>query len=356
MTIYIVLYIFLLSSALISLFYKKENNKTKFLLLLLLIFVTLIAGTRYKTGVDFYSYLKMFKEINQNITEERLFVYGVRFFKLFFNDLNIFLVVSVISAFFLYKTLDKNLHRYKLLSIYIYITYHFFPQNMGQIRLSLAIILCLSSLYYVDLKMDNKKRLKVLSILVAAMYIHRTAAVFFISFFIVRIKKITKRFLTISLIISCIVGKFMINKKLICFSGILLQNKKLMSMLYEGNINIKEVGFSYYQILILGVALFLIIYNSKNKKILFLSKLYLLGCNFYFLFINLTIFSSRFSNILLSVDCLLYPLIINDTKNRYLKIGLSCFVIFIGGYIYFKDLYKVIDVLCPYKSWLFRNL
>lgn len=355
MGIYVVLYLLLLLCAIGSIILKNENRETKILLKTLLIFIGIIAGTRYEVGADFYSYLKIFKNINQNITEERLFVYAVRFFKIYIGDLQVFLVISMITMFFLYKAFISEIIEYRLLALYIYITSHFFPQNMGQIRFSLAIAMCLSTVNYLGLKMQNKEKIKAVLIMILAIFIQRTTIVFLITYFLVRIRKIKKRILLILLILSFFIGKYFINTKIIYFFGVILQNRKLISMLYLGNKYMVPVNFSMYQVYILITTLLILFYNSKNIKVMLLSKIYIFGTIFYFLFINLSIFSSRFSNMLLSVNCILFPLIISECKNKYLRMGLSCFCLLVGGYIYFSTLYKEIDILYPYKSWLFER-
>lgn len=355
MEVYIILYVLLLLFAIVAIVIKKENIITKLLLIMLLILIGVIAGTRYMVGVDFYSYLKIFQNIEKNITEERLFVYIVRICKLYVDDLKIFLIFSMITMLFLYKTFVKCLSKYRMFGLYIYITSHFFPQNMGQIRLSLAIVMCLSSIVYLKLKMQTGEKVRALLIIILAILIQRTALIFLIVYFLVRIKKITKKILLILLILSFFIGKYFITKNIIYFFGIALHNQKLMSMLYTGNKNIMPTNFSIYQLYIIITTLFVLFYKSKDIKTNLLIKIYSFGSIFYFLFINLSIFSSRFSNILLSINCLLFPLIISECKCRHLKYGLYCIVLLVGGYIYFADLYKVINILCPYRSWLFEN-
>ena len=83
------IYIYLYLSMLLGIFFEKitykGNRLVKFYFVCIVVIFALVAGTRYRVGVDFFSYMKMFDTINYNVVEERLFVYLVRFLKCYIN-------------------------------------------------------------------------------------------------------------------------------------------------------------------------------------------------------------------------------------------------------------------------------
>ena len=348
------IYIYLYLSMLLGIFFEKitykGNRLVKFYFVCIVVIFALVAGTRYRVGVDFFSYMKMFDTINYNVVEERLFVYLVRFLKCYINNLQVFLVISIITMFFLYKVFEENLEKYYIFGFYIYMTSHFFAQNMGQIRFSLSIAICLYSLKYIDKKLTFKNLILLLIIFATAFFIHRTAIIYIFIFFLVKLKNIKKNYLFPMIFCSFVLGKLFITKKTIIFLGNLVNSRKLISMAYGRYVS--EVNFSLYQLVILGTAVFLIMYKTKSLKIILMRKMYFFGVGIYFLFINMAIFSGRFSDILLSCNCLLFPLIIKESKDKKLNLCIYIYVLCIGMYIYFSALYKGANILIPYRSWL----
>lgn len=351
MKVYIFIYFFILMNSFIFFISSIKNSKIeKNVFRLTLTGLILFSGTRYFTGVDYESYLKIFQEVDfsLNINEvEKLFLLIAYFLREFvkLTPYNTFLFFEIISGVLLYKLIDKNLNKNLLFALYIWYSLYFLRLNMGQFRFGISVLICLNIISYLYNNAYKKFSLGV----IISFFVHKTSIIYFLSLLIKR-KIFSNKNLLFFPLIGLFIGKTLINKESLLIIANTVGSNKLHSMVYGKYIN--NVGFSFYQLYIILVSTLLCCYKTKNSRIILLKKIFSLGVGMYFLFINLAIFSDRLSLIFISVQTILFPMIINNFNKKINKISIFIFVIIICSYIFFSTIVNSPEYI-PYKSWLF---
>jgi transmembrane protein EpsG len=159
-----------------------KNGEDGLALSFFLIF--LFSALRYNFGNDYFSYLLIYNEINQDISyslsgasrhELGWVIINIIFGKLSFEALIFFtsFINCVLFYFFIKKNVTKKLFYFALI-IYYFDT-NFFLINLSAIRQSIAILLVLSSLEY----LAKKKHIKFLITFILALNFHNSALVLF---------------------------------------------------------------------------------------------------------------------------------------------------------------------------------
>ena len=349
MSIYMYFYIFIFINSII--FFIFENYRLEKSLFILTLFgLFLFSGTRYFTGVDYESYLEVFRDVNSSLNLrgiEKLFLFisfcAKNYLKLELKEM--FFLFEFINIFLLYKLVIKNLDRNLFIALYIWYSFYFLRLNMGQFRYCIAILICLNSLSYLYKKYYKRFSCSI----ILAFFIHRVSIIYLL-LILVKSKIFSKKYLLFLPIITFIIGKTVINKKFLLLIAESTQSIKLKSMIYSRYIY--EVNFSFYQLYLILILIILYFYKTKNLKIIILKRIFSLGVGIYFLFINLAIFSDRLSLIFVIVQVILFLMIINDCKNNIDKILIILFVTIICSYIFFSTIFNNLMYI-PYQSWLF---
>lgn len=351
MEIYIFIYFFILINAIVFFILPVKNSKIeKFLFTITLIGLVIFSGTRHFTGVDYESYLEIFKGVNKNLDIrgiEKLFLIIVYFSREFLKiELNkIFLLFEAISGILFYRLVNKNLNKNLFFALYIWYSFYFLKLNMGQFRFGIAILICLNLISY--LYDDSYKKFFIG--VVISFFIHKTSVIYFVLRFIKK-KIFQNRVLLIFPLVTLFIGKVFINRHALLFVGNLTNSIKLKSMAWS--VYSTEIGFSFYQFYMILISILLCLYKTKNFKITILKKIFSFGVGMYFLFINLAIFSDRMSLIFIAVQVILFPMIINSMHKKMNRIFIFSFVSLIGFYLFFSSLINNIHYV-PYRSWLF---
>lgn len=350
MFIYIGMYILILLN-MVLFFFLKNRKLEKLLFILFIVILSVLAGTRLNVGVDYISYINIFENVNSNLEirgVEKLFLFIVYTLKnnYYLKNESIFLVFSIINFFLLYRFVIRNLNSNLFISLFIWYTFYFLRLDMGQFRFELAILICLNLIFY----FEKASYIKFLLGVLFSFFIHKTSIIYF-SVLLVKSKILKKKNIFFIIIFSFFIGKIIISSNVLVLVGNLVNSLKLKSMVYGKSVY--EVGFSFYQLYIILIFIFLSFYKTKNFRINLYKNIYNLGVCFYFLFINLAIFSDRMSLIFIIIQIVLYPLVINDMRKRNNKIIILLFIIVISSYVFFNSLLNSIETHIPYNSWLF---
>lgn len=349
MKIYILIYIFILMNAILFFILPNNLKIEKFIFKLTLLGLIFFSGTRYFTGVDYDSYLEVFKNLEYHLEIgmiERFFILISIFFKkyLMLPEEQLFLIFEIINTYLLYKFITNNLNKNLFLALYIWYSFYFLLLNMGQFRFGMAILICSNLISY--LYTDSYKKFSLGIIL--AFFIHRTSIIYLFLLFVKK-KIFSNKNLLIFPLISFFVGKFLINIKFLFLIASIINSQKLKSMAYGAFIY--KVGFSFYQVYMIILLILLYFYKSKDYRINIIKKIMSLGIGMYFLFINLAIFT-RFSDMFISLQTILFPMIINNFHKKINKIIIFILVVIICSYVFFSSLIGSSEYI-PYRSWLF---
>lgn len=349
MSIYIYIYFFILVNFILFLFFKNFKIE-KLLFFITMCILLFFSGTRYFTGVDYDTYLEIFKNVKSdlNFNEiEKLFLFisfiAKNFFKMKLEK--IFFLFECINIILLYKLIIKNLNKNLFFALYIWYSFYFLRLNMGQFRFGIAILICLNLISYLYI---NSYRKFIFGVFMS-FFIHKTSIIYLVLLLIRKKIFFIKNLMFYPLIAFCI-GKFLITKETLLFVGNFINSVKLRSMVF-GNY-IYNIGFSFYQVYIIIICIIICNYKTKNQKINFYKKIFLIGVGNYFLFINLAIFSDRLSLIFIAIQTILFPMIFNDLNKKGNKIIFIIFIIFISSYTFLTTLIRSQEYI-PYESWLF---
>lgn len=213
------LYTFVSLTLLLSSFFKKINIS-----LLTFIFLTLFIGTRYEIGGDWFNYLSMYDEINNEGLFNTDFSYylinrAAEYTGLGIRGVNLFCAAigSYTILFFLSKFPNSNL------AIAIAFTYLFLVVGMGYTRQYVATGLLCIYLYHI---LNNNTK-KALLFLIIAISFHKTA-IFFIIFLIRKLN--IRATVTIFIILAFFI--FIFNEKINSLINLyLLNNGEIVSSL-----------------------------------------------------------------------------------------------------------------------------
>lgn len=350
MFIYVGMYILILLNMLLFFFFKNRKLE-KLLFIIFTVMLSLLAGTRLNVGVDYMSYIDIFENVNSNLEIrgiEKLFLLIVYILKnnYYLKNEIIFLIFSIINFFLFYRFVIKNLNSNLFIPLFIWYTFYFFRLDMGQFRFELAILICLNLIFY----FETASYMKFLLGIIFSFFIHKTSIIYF-SILLIKSKILKKKNMFFIIFLSFFIGKVIISPNTLVLVGNLINSPKLKSMVHSKFIY--EVGFSFYQLYIISVLIFLNFYKTKNFRINLYKKIYSLGVYFYFFFINLAIFSDRMSLIFIIIQIVLYPLVIDDMRKKNNKIIILLFMIVMSSYVFFNSLLNSIETHIPYNSWLF---
>lgn len=348
-----------------SIFPNKKKEVKVFYCFLLFLF--LFAGFRQGIGPDYESYLieiyrkiPSFKELILDFSKLRQ-IYGEYLFLIF----NVFLksigvteryyycIFAAINIFLLKKILRERLNKNILIALLTYLSFYFLRESMGQIRQGISTLICLYSIKYIEIK-NFKKFL--ISILIST-FIQSSALIFIPAYYLYGKKK-SKRIMVLFLIISLVIYEIKLLPIILLNVGTLLPNpifSKIKSTLTISKFGV-DPGFSKMYIMNIVVYISLLfIRGKKNNNIYSYCNLYCFGILIYFIFLNIAIYASRFSEVYMIISILLVPLLIDfkvkKNSNKYIIIVL--YVLFLSLF-YMKEILDGKDLYLPYKNWLFN--
>lgn len=344
----------------------KIKINRKFLKKFFIVLAIFIFGFAYQYNVDWFNYEKMYlKEIN---VPDRLFeifmrignIVGLDYWEFQF----VIILISVIVYFKLLYTLDKK----NFFLIFLANLPSFYTLNSGIIRQSLAITFC-----YLFLLIKNRY-LKYL-VLIGSFFIHKTALIFILSYFLGKKLKFNKKFLKYILILVIISFIFLILPKVKIYNiffpifnifpnefikdKLILNLNRILDYSYRFN---NRVFLKTFEILI-----FIIVFYLKKKR---LKKEEYLYSNFAFFYILINLFFSievTFLRIGMYFEIFYYYFFINNILNiikqkEVFKVILYIYFLFVSSFSYpqgIKYQYynyiihnKILKIENPRREWV----
>lgn len=290
------MYIFLIYLLIYVIFFPKIKNK-KIGLLLILIPMFLTLAIQIGIGTDYYSYVSFFKNVsfenNTNI-EYSFTLFTIFLKKIVNNERILFIVISFIQTFLIYKILkillkEEIIKSYKLFFIVLVIIFNFYYSMFNTLRSSVAILFfSLSILYFY-----RKSYLKGSGNIAFGLIFHKS--IFFIVFLVIILKKIinlkkcySKKLIIIFLTICYIGGRLNLISKIALF----LYNSIKFNFPYKYYLvsrHMHSYTKSYGLAVLLTFTLILIsikFYNIGKKEHYFLKNIAILFFGLLFLFAN----------------------------------------------------------------------
>ncbi|MGB3161822.1 MAG: EpsG family protein [Carnobacterium sp.] len=342
MALYVLVFIILIFLALVEVL--KRNTRVSFLTGSLL---ALMAGFRFSTGYDFESYKKFYESLD-NINdvfngtidaESGYLLINFLFKSIGFNFYFFILFFSVLSMSLLSYFLYTHTKFPSMFLLYYYSRF-FLVRDMGQIRSSLACIILLYAIPYIE----KKKPIHFLIIVLTASLFHISALFFIIAYlFNGLFKKLSIQNILVLLSIAIMLG-------------IIIQNPQLYLWAVPGryisyftNPNYTNGKWILNPILWMQLAIFaggILCLRSKDrdeqKKYSLLLKIYFLASLILLAAGDLGTVGGRISTLFATLEVLIVPhLILNLTRNKLLNLilffGFSFiifFLIFIVGGTY----------------------
>lgn len=321
MSLFIILFVLIAMLAIMD-YYSKHNVG----LFISAIILAVVAGIRYNVGYDYQAYY-LYYQSGQNNGDGERFQWGfillnkiahfLHFnffgFQLFFAFLTIGLL-----AYFLYKNIPAGFSGFGMLYYY---SRFFWTRDLGQIRSSLASVICLYSLKYIK----EKRPVPFLITILLAGSIHRGAYIFVFAYIFANyIDKSmsllkTSSFLIASLVIGTVLQH--VPSLVAKFTG---GGVYITSDFYTQN-STASVSTLIMQVLIILV--FMIMRRNQKQPIPFMDtaiNVYIMGTLIAFMFIGYKTFGYRLDTILNTTEIVIVPYIVRKvSKNRIMTLILT---------------------------------
>jgi hypothetical protein len=353
MTIYLVLFGILALFGLLDIIRLKGSQKYIFIFLIFVLFI-LLDGLRWETGTDWTFYKTFFQKCTKgnNMDFEPGYVLINKFIYYISGSYSVFLIFV---AFLMYSLYLKSINDYALYplisSFFLYCTFIGF---MGMNRQHIALGICLFSYRYI---VSRKYWKFILCILIASLF-HRTALIFFVTYFLNR--NIPAPVLLISLLIV-----YLLNPVI---SGLMKPFLSSMPNQIEYKLNVylhSEYTNSTFGTVIGSLKralIFLPLYLNRRKlaekfpNIELMLNIYFLSLLIYVLFNNsVQVFVSRGNLYFGSLfEIFLIPLFLLLVKKNMSQIIVYCLFLILGMLSLLKSISVFYDLFVPYKG-LFIN-
>lgn len=289
----------------------------------------LLAGTRWMTGNDFLSYQSIFYNLNSSIAVKEISdiewgftlinkVFGsffsFEFFIFFYSTCTIILL-----TIFLFKTdVLPNVS----MALLFYYSRYFFIRDMGQIRSSLAAVICLFAIKYIF----QKKFLTFIMIIILASSIHTAAFIYIPIYFWCNFfnKKITLK-KTISWFVFAAIFALIYPVFIPFFSSIFPRYISYINT-FGSQISVAAI----ICIMIIGLYFFSRTKEpSEDQNALELShmvNIYIFGALFLIAFTKSPGVGGRLATLPLTLEIVILPTLINKDFGRYLGYLIMLFV------------------------------
>ena len=335
-----------------------NNRKLTFLFACILLVVLIIfGGLRYDTGYDYFNYEYLYNSyiLYNSAPSLELGFKGLMRLTDFINpNFRFFLfIITVIIVGFKGKFILKYSY-IPIFSILIYYSRIYLNSDFGQVRQGFAMIFVLYSL--VPVMERNLK--KFLLLIFLGILFHVSSIFFFPVYFFVSKSYSVKKLLIIlgsSFIFLVVNFKDILSRFVNDFPSF-ISSKILNYSISEADL---EIGITFslvFRILILFLV-FGLLYNKirTNKYELTVFNIYYLGVVFYIIFNSFPQLSGRGSLYFLQFEILLFPIILKNVNNIFIK---TAFFLIIMFYCYW-GIQSIIDSqpesFIPYKNLLFYD-
>ena len=353
MIVYIVLFGILALFGLLDIVRLKGSQKYIFIFLIFTLFI-LLDGLRWETGTDWPFYKAFFQKctMGNNMHFEPGYVLINQFI---YNISGSYTVFLIFVAFLMYSLYLRSIADYAfypiISSLFLYCTFIGF---MGMNRQHIALGICLFSFRYI---ISQKYWKFIICILLASLF-HRTALIFFVTYFLNR--HIPAHILLFSLLVVYFLNPFI--------SGLLKPFVSSMpnQIAYKLNVYLhSEYTNSTFGTIIGSLKralIFLPLYLNKKKlaeefpNIELMLNIYFLSLLIYVLFNNsVQVFVSRGNLYFGSLfEIFLIPLFLLLVKKNISQIIVYCLLLILGFLSLLKSISVFYDLFVPYKG-LFIN-
>ena len=339
-----------------EIFTRKYNKKLESIVLgVLILYLIIIAGIRFKIGVDYKTYLDMFRGI-YNFRDYDYLEFGFRYIIAFFKQLGLppqffFALFAFLTLYPLKKILEESSH-FPIFSLFIYLCIFYTAYVFNVMRQGIAMTIFLFSFKYI---LNNEIKMVILLTLVAISF-HFSGIIIFFSYLITRLRINFSQKDILLILISFTIFSFFSSYFIKLFLFILppIVSNKILSFAnrFEGSVTI--IGLAQ-RLLIIAPLLYhykkLINVDNDFKKIFFVYVFgYILYCTFSFqeLFITRINMFFRILEIILIPYLFRINLKINEKKLIYVL-----FVIW--GFMVYVSVFNKSDYF-PYRSILLNIL
>lgn len=258
-------------SILISVYFVSAFRPNRFNILdrVFFLFLAAVSGFRYGVGTDYFNYVEYFNRGWEAPVEIGFLYLTALIGKLGLNSQAMFLVLSSLTMYFLYKGVEYYIipgFTNKIVLYILLLLYFIFP-SMNVVRQSLAAsIILYASRYIVE-----RNILRFYIWVIIAMLFHKTSAIFFLLYFFIN-KNFQIKILLFILIMAYSLAStglfFIIFEHLITKFHFLDFSGKLIRYFYS-NYNAREVSYGLVFLLNSTVTLIIIIFKKRiirNEK------------------------------------------------------------------------------------------
>lgn len=312
--------------------------------------LAIVAGSRYFTGSDYLSYLKIYN----GYVEQDQVEFGYHFFNNFFSNVGLpfngfLFLYSCVTLMLLFLYLKNELPLVGA-SVLYYFSRYFFLRDMGQIRASLAAVICLFSIRY----MREKKIWPFTAIILLAASIHSAAYVYFVVY--VWCNYIDKK-IEMKRTLMYIAGAAVLSTVTsVLFKGIIVSHFSRYASYVTNSAYTSGGGLTNSTIIVqlVIVIVWIIVRNYNNDKFLlnfdFEFKIYEVGLFILILCSNLPTVGGRISTLMSTLEIILVPILCYQIFYKYFRTFLFVilcaamfFLIFINSGLY--------EVYVPYLAF-----
>ncbi|MBN9313898.1 MAG: hypothetical protein BGO40_06780 [Chryseobacterium sp. 39-10] len=347
-------YIFVLVVLFIAFFFSKFKKVACIILVMIL---SLFAGTRLNIDRDYIMYFYDFKNSANNWELNKSYEFSMYLIpeigKLFFLRTNDIINFSFLSFAFLgVYTKIVSIAKYStnfFLSVFIYITYLFFMQEMTTIRAGVASGIFLMLIHYLVEKKYTKFYLWILT----SLLFHYSAILFIVVALLIQLN-IKIKYFYFALACSFLIIIFNINVLQVLFLDKIFPQVNIYIQMMEW---VKEEKLNIFNFKILFslffFVLFALFYNRLKSDPWFdvLFKIHVISLILFFALGNtVMVFSARSFDLISVIQILLLPMIIRIFPTNLKFLGWLLIIFLCAVQVYY--LINVAELLDPYESWL----
>lgn len=352
---YMIFYIFFLFLLVLSFLFEDVRvvvKKRSYNIVVLILIV--VAGGRYCSGADYESYKQIFESLDTyNLIGliEPFFGFLMLICKLLIYDYNFFLVIIAVVSILLKVTFINKYSPYSFYSLCVYFAGLYLVQDMGQIRQGLAIGIC----WFAFIELANEKKMQYASLILLATFIHFSAFICFILYFLRNFSLTVHRCLAAFILcIACssVVGNLLANLDV---GNSFLQykfNSYIDNDVYGNAIGLNWGIFLHIFILLAFIHFYDKIRLHKNIKRVLVNA-YFIGNCIYFLCMKNEILAGRLSLYFFSIEIMLIPMLLNCMFSKRSKKYALLMYSFILLYFLYNQVTSVDNNLSSYKNIFF---
>lgn len=318
----------------------KEKNKVKCLILVSSFPLLIISALRYDVGTDYFSYLKDFIKISQDIQvrDEPLFYFlNVIIIRLNMNPQWIFIISAVLFCWFTYAAILRD-SPYPELSVFLLVGTTYYFASMNGVRQFIASAILLYALRFIE---ERKLKSYLLFVLLATGF-HYSSLIYLPIYWAKNIKITPIKAIALTIIVM-ISNKYIANFALKLI-GNTYYGRYIGSQFDEGKVSFIRLGI---QVAILLLAL--IAYQKTSKYttylVLQLASTWIMGFSGLIVLVRRLIYTFGLPSIIL------VPMAIRKFKDQKIRILISAMVVVLFSVYAFIVIYinKNHNVI-PYNS------